>query len=194
MIMMNFIDIANASEAASEEATHTTEEGSASAGPLADLGINGTLFVAQLINFALVGAIVWFLILKPLTKKMAERQKMIDESIDNAKKIQENLAKSEKEYQNRIDLAKVDANKIMEKTTMAAAAATEEAKLIARKEIEQLVLQARKSIKAEKETMTVELKTETAGFIVMALEKIIGEKFDSSKDKKFIEDILQKIK
>lgn len=194
MTMLNFIDIAHASETTSEEATQTTEEGTTSGGPLADLGINGTLFVSQLINFALVGAIVWFLILKPLTKKMSERQKMIDESIDNAKKIQENLAKSEKEYQNRIDLAKVDANKIMEKATVAASAATEEAKATARKEIEQLVSQARKSIKAEKETMTAELKSETANFVILALEKVIGEKFDSSKDKKFIEDILQKIK
>lgn len=192
---MNFIDVALASETATEEATQTTEEGAAPAGgPLADLGINGTLLVAQFINFALVGAIVWFLILKPLTSKMAERQKMIDESIDNAKKIQDNLNKSEKEYQTRIDQSKVDANKIMEKTTLAAAAATEEAKVLARKEIEQLVLQARKSIVNEKEVMSAELKAETANFIILALEKVIGEKFDAAKDKAFIEDILKKLK
>jgi len=192
--MINFIDTAWASEATGEETTQTTEEGGTSGGVLADLGINGTLFVAQLINFALVAMILWFLILKPLTKKMAERQKMIDESIDNAKKIQENLNKSEKEYQSRIDQSKVDANKIMEKTTLAAAAATEEAKVLARKEIEQLVLQARKSIVNEKDIMSAELKAETANFIILALEKVIGEKFDSNKDKKFIEDILQKLK
>lgn len=192
---MNFIDVALASEAATEEAALTSEEGAAPAGgPLADLGINGTLLIAQFINFALVGAIVWFLILKPLTSKMAERQKMIDDSIDNAKKIQDNLNKSEKEYQTRIDQSKVDANKIMEKTTLAAAAATEEAKVLARKEIEQLVLQARKSIVNEKEVMSAELKAETANFIILALEKVIGEKFDSTKDKVFIEDILQKLK
>lgn len=192
---MNFIDVALASETATEETTQTTEEGGATAGgPLADLGINGTLLVAQFINFALVGAIVWFLILKPLTSKMAERQKMIDDSIDNAKKIQDNLNKSEKEYQTRIDQSKVDANKIMEKTTLAAAAATEEAKVLARKEIEQLVLQARKSIVNEKEVMSAELKAETANFIILALEKVIGEKFDNAKDKAFIEDILKKLK
>ncbi len=192
--MINFIDTAFASEAATQEATQTTEEGGTSGGVLADLGINGTLFVAQFINFALVAMILWFLILKPLTKKMSERQKMIDESIDNAKKIQENLNKSEKEYQTRIDQSKVDANKIMEKTTLAAAAATEEAKVLARKEIEQLVLQARKSIIEEKDIMSAELKAETANFIILALEKVIGEKFDAAKDKAFIEDILKKLK
>lgn len=188
-MIMQFIDIALAAE---EPTTETTPADSSN--PLAGLGINGTLFVAQLINFALVAVILWFLILKPLTKKMAERQKMIDDSIDNAKKIQENLNKSEKEYQNRIDQAKVDANKIMEKTTLAATAATEEAKATARKEIELLVLQARKSIVNEKDMMSAELKAETANFIILALEKIIGEKFDAAKDKAFIEDILKKLK
>jgi len=190
---MNFIDIALASETASEEVAHTnqTEE---SGGPLADLGINGTLFVSQLINFALVAAILWFLILKPLTKKMTERQKMIDDSIDNAKRIQENLAKSEKEYQNRIDQAKVEANKIMEKAAESALLIAQETKENAKKEIEQLVLQARKSIKNEQELMRNQLKEETANFISLALQKIIGEKLDQTKDKKLIEEILEKLK
>src|SRR4051812_216888 len=99
---------------AQEETTATTEatEGGS---PLSALGINSTLFVFQLINFAIVAVIIWFLILKPLTKKMSERQKMIDDSIENSRKVQENLQKSEQKYQERIDSAKVDANKIVEK-------------------------------------------------------------------------------
>lgn len=187
---MTFINIAHASESAQESKTEEVVSG----GPLADLGINSTLFIAQLINFAIVAAIVWFLILKPLTKKMSERQKMIDESIDNAKKIQDNLTKSEKEYQNRIDQSKVDANKVMEKASAESAAIADEAKENAKKEIERLVSQARESIKAEKETMRSEIKEETANFLVLALEKILGEKMNDASDKKLIEDVLKKLK
>lgn len=192
MIIMNFIDIALASETASEETVEPT--GTASTGPLADLGINSTLFIAQLINFTLVAVILWFLILKPLTKKMAERQKMIDDSIDNAKRIQDNLNKSEKEYQTRIDLAKVEANKIIEKAMNDALLVTDETKIAAKKEIELLVLQARKSIKSEKDSMKTELKEETVNFLILALEKILGENMNSAKDKKMIEDTLQKLR
>lgn len=184
---MQFIESVSASAGA--EAT-TQAEGSV----LAELGLNGPLFIAQLINFALVAMVLWFLILKPLTKKMTERQQMIDESIDNAKKIQDNLLKSDKEYQTRIDQAKVDANKLMEKTVTEAQKAGEEAKNVAKTEIETLVVQARKSIKNEKETMKAELKEETANFVVLALEKILSEKLDSTKDKKMIEDVLSKLK
>ena len=68
------------------------EERLSDKGTLSSLGINGTLFIFQLINFAIVALILWYLILKPITKKMSERQKMIDDGIDNAKKIEDNIA------------------------------------------------------------------------------------------------------
>ncbi|MEK9158891.1 MAG: ATP synthase F0 subunit B, partial [Patescibacteria group bacterium] len=75
-----FIETVYASEEAAEAAGQVSE------GLLASLGINLPLFIFQLINFAIVAVILWFLILKPLTKKLAERQKMIDDSISNAER------------------------------------------------------------------------------------------------------------
>jgi len=46
-------------------------------GVAASLGLNTQLFVFQLINFVIVAIILWFLILKPLIKKMEERKKII---------------------------------------------------------------------------------------------------------------------
>src|SRR3990167_7541606 len=137
------IDIAYASETAAKAG-----EAAAEGGVLASLCINGTLFVFQLINFAVVAVVLWYLILKPLTKKMSERQKMIDDSIDNAKKIETNLGMSERKYQEKIDQAKVDANKFIAKAREEALAAAEITKEKTKKEIEQLVDSARKNIKA----------------------------------------------
>ena len=105
---MFFIDIVHASSEAASAAAEGAQEGL-----LASLGINVTLFLFQLANFIVVALILWFLILKPLTKKMAERQAIIDQSLENAKKVEENLHKSERKYQERVDLSKVEANKIL---------------------------------------------------------------------------------
>ena len=104
---MQLIDIANASTKAVETATTVTAEHAAGTteateGLLASLGINGTLFLFQLINFAIVVAILWFLVLKPLTKKMGERQEKIEDSLKNAEAVEENLRKSESKYQEKI--------------------------------------------------------------------------------------------
>ncbi len=188
---LNFIETVHASTEAVEE---TTEATTGDQGVLASLGINGQMFVFQLINFALVSIVLWKMILKPLTSKMTERQKMIDDSIDNAKKVQENLTKSEKEFQNRVDDAKVEANKIMERATTEATVAGDELKVKAKKEIEALVERARKNIRAEKEEVMEGLKAETANLIVAAMEKILKEKMDGKKDQALIEETLKSLR
>lgn len=180
-----FIDIAYASEVAKV----ATDEG-----VLASLGIHGIQILEQLFNFTLVSVILWFLILKPLTKKMAERQKMIEDSVDNVKKIEVNLGMSEKKYQEKIDQAKVDANKIIEKASMEALAVAEVAKEKTRKEIEQLVEDARKNIKTERNESIVEIKQQVANLVVEAAEKILAGKIDIEKDNKVVEEAIKGLK
>lgn len=183
---MFFTDIAYASE--------QTVEAAAEEGVLASLGINGTLFVFQLINFAIVVVVLWYLILKPLTKKMSERQKMIDDSIDNAKKIESNLGMSERKYQEKIDQAKVDANKFIAKAQEESLLVAEAMKEKTKKEIEQLVEQARKNIKTERDESINELKQQAADLIISAAEKILSAKIDVEKDNKIVEEAVKSMK
>ena len=172
--------------------SHTTST-EAEEGVLASLGINGSQFISQTINFTLVALILWFLILKPLTKKMAERQKMIDNSIENVKKIETNLGMSERKYQEKIDQAKVDANKIIEKAQQESVVVAEAAKEKTRKEIEELVEQARKNIKTERDQSVAEIREQTASLVVAAAEKILGAKINIDADKKIIEEAVKKM-
>lgn len=188
---MNLVDFAYAQETA--PVVGATQE-AVEPGVAASLGLNGTLFIFQLINFAIVAVIIWFLILKPLTKKMTERQKLVDESIDNAKRIQDTLQKSEQKYQDRIDQAKVEANKVIEKASHEAEMTAADMKVKAKEEIDGLVVQAKHNLSVEKDEMMIELKQETAELIATALEKILGEKVDVKKDRAMIEEMIQKIK
>lgn len=189
---MQFIEIAHASPAVETSAT-TEATSSAEAGLLASLGINPALFAWQLFNFALVACIIWYLILKPLTKKLNERQSLIEESLENAKRIQENLVQSETKYQSRIDEAKVEANKILERATVEAGQVADSMKEKAKVEIETLVDHAKNNIRVEKDAMVSALKTETVNLVVSALEKILAQKIDSKKDKEMIEQVIDKL-
>lgn len=193
-MMSTFIEIAHASTEEAPATEEHTAEVSTDSGVLGSLGINGQMFAFQLINFAIVGAIVWFLILKPITKKMAERQKLIDDSIENAKKVDETLRRSERNYQERIDVAKVEANKILENASVEAGKLAVQLKDNAKIEIEGLVEKARTNIRIERDNMSQSLREETAGFIILALEKILNETMDKDKDKKVIEEMIAKLK
>jgi len=172
----------------------STEVAPADEGLLASLGINGTLFIFQLINFAVVAVVIWFLILKPLTKRLSERQRIIDDSLENAKKVQQNLEQSEKSFKDKLSEAKAAANTIMEKAITEAAQTTEQMKVKAKQEIEVLVEQAKKNIKIEKDEMMLGLKKETAELVVAVVEKILSEKMTDKKDKEMITEMISTIK
>ena len=168
-------------ETTATDHTITETEGQ---GVAASLGLNTQLFVI----------ILWFLILKPLIKKMEERKKIIDDSLDKAKEVETKLQMSEQVYQEKIDEAKVNANKVLEETYKKSEEMAVEMKENAKEEIEQLVKQAKSKIEAEKNAMIEGVKNNSVELIMLAVEKILREKMDSSKDKKIIEEALKNLK
>lgn len=175
-----------------ETQSHTTAPVE-DAGVLASLGINGPLFLFQLLNFAIVAVILWFLILKPLTKKMEERKNIIDESLDRAKEVETNLKMSEVKFQEKLEQAKKESNEIVASAQEEATRVQESMKQKTKDDVEALVMAAKKNIEIEKTEMQASLRKETVEIVVAAMEKILNEKMDDKKDKKFVEDILKTI-
>lgn len=160
---------------------------------LASLGLNPQLFAFQLFNFALVFAIVWFMILKPLTKKMEERKNVIDESLNKAKEVEESFVMSQQKFQEKIDEAKVEANKIIADAHEQSKMMQEKMKSEAKNEIELLVNQAKKNIQNEKVEMMEAVKQEVATLVVAAVSKVMEEKMDSDKDRAYIKKVVDSI-
>lgn len=160
---------------------------------LASLGLNGQLFAFQLINFALVVLIIWFLILKPLAKKLEERRQLIDDSLDKAKQVETNLQMAEIKFQERVDEAKSEASRIVSKATEEAEKTSLDLKAKSKKEIELLIDQAKRNIKIEREDALKGVKEEAATLITLTMEKILKEKMDGKKDKQLIEQSLKEI-
>jgi F-type H+-transporting ATPase subunit b len=195
---MNFLNIntvyATSEEPVAEVTQATEEHTTAPAGEesvAASLGLNGQLFLFQLINFAIVAVIIWFLILKPLTKTLNERKKIIDESLDKAKEVDANLQMAQVKFQEKLDEAKVEANKIIERAHGEAEQLGVSMKEKAKKEIELLIDQAKRNIQIEKDEVLDGIKRETVNLVVAAVEKILNEKLDNDKDKKLIEESIK---
>ncbi len=182
---MKLIDIVYASTEVTEKAPE---------GLLASFGIDWRLFLFQLANFAIVAAILWWLILKPLVKKLAERQAIIEESLANAQKAADKLAQSDADYKKRMQAARLEAEKLLEQASSEAGKLSEELKMKAKQDIEVLVRQAKRNIQAEKGEMTAAFKAEAAHLVGLALEKLISEKITAEKDKKLIAGIVDKLK
>lgn len=190
---MRFINYALAS-AQEEFHPETAEEAvEASEGVLASLGIDVSLFIFQLINFAIILAILWFLILKPLTKKMSERQGIIDKSIKNAKQVEENLKNSEEKYEDKLNQARKEAVKLIEESKANAEKAKQEILNEAEKESAETVEKAKKEIQAEKEESLKQIKTEAANITALAVEKVLNKEMNDEERKRLVKESSEEI-
>lgn len=173
---------------------NTTEISQNNESVFASLGLDAHLFVFQLINFAIVFLVLWFIVLKPLVKMLEQRKNVIDESLDKAKEAETNYMMSEQKYRELVDNGKRDAAKVIEQAHTEAKKLGAEMKVTAKNEIETLVTDAKKHIEEEKDAAMQSVREESASLIALAVEKVVHEKLTSGQDEKMIEDTLREMK
>ena len=152
------------------------------------------LLIAQVINFSIVLVSLWFFALKPLMKIMKQRTQTIEKCLVNAKKIEQNLADSKKDYTEHLNRAREEANKILEAAQVDAQNQKKELLTKAKSEIEKLVKNAKSQIREERNQMLDEAKKEVIDIVKLSLEKILGKTLSPELDNTFILETLSKIK
>ncbi|PIV50734.1 ATP synthase F0 subunit B [Candidatus Falkowbacteria bacterium CG_4_9_14_3_um_filter_36_9] len=156
--------------------------------------LNLKLFLAQIVNFAIIFGIIYYFAVKPLISVMQERTKKIEKSLADAAVIEKKLSLTEKEYQQKIDQAGKEAVKIIDNANELAENKKKEIVAKARDEVGQIINNEKQLLLAEKAKTLKEIKSEVAGLIAMSLEKILEEKVDYKKEKSLIEKMIKKIR
>jgi F-type H+-transporting ATPase subunit b len=154
--------------------------------------IDFKLFLAQLINFAIIFFVLFKFAFKPIAKIMQERTATIEKSLDDAKETEKKLAEASLEQTRILNEAKKDAMAIVERANQSAE--ENKAKLIEKTKLEVAAIIAgeKAKIAQEKEESLKELKQEMAGLVVLAVEKVIKVKMTDAKDQELIADIIKK--
>lgn len=160
---------------------------------ISTLGINGKLFVAQLVNFSVIAFVLWKWAWKPLAKLLDERSEKIAKSLEDAKRIEEELKKTHERREQILLEAKKEAKSIMETATKNVDALRAEMTAKARSETEKIVADAKLAIAHEKEQMLTEVKAHVADLVVLVSEKVLQEKIDSKKDKELVEAAVRQV-
>jgi len=149
------------------------------------------LFIAQVVNFAVVFSILYFFAFKPLLKMMGERTDKIAKSLKDAAEIESRLTLTEKEQAEIILAAKKQANLIIEEAN--GRGEEKRAELInkAKEDIGQVMNNERAKMERDKAETLKEIKSEVADLVVLTVEKLLSEKMDSAKDQKIIKDLIK---
>lgn len=185
--MFEFIHIASAAE---EAAVAGAEQ---HRGVIGLLGLNWKLFLGQLVNFSIIVFVLWKWVFTPVVTALQNRTKKIEESLQDAENIKQQVAELEQFRTQQQQAARVEYQQVL----AAAEEAAENQRLYllqqAREQSQQVVAEAERRIRAERTTMIREVKEEMADLVVTAAEKILQEKLDRSRDAELIQQSLEKV-
>ncbi|MGE5297676.1 MAG: F0F1 ATP synthase subunit B [Acidobacteriaceae bacterium] len=160
-------------------------------GLLGTLGINWKLFLAQLVNFAIVLFIFWKWIAKPIAKNLTERQERIQMGLQ----ITDVMEKEKKNFDvwksEEMGKARSEAEKIIKNSTQTAEKLKTELLTEAQAAAAKVAEQNRKQIESDRQEMISQAKDEIATLVVTATEKILKQKLDPVKDRTIIESSLK---
>jgi F-type H+-transporting ATPase subunit b len=149
------------------------------------------LILAQLVNFAIVLAVLYKFAYKPVLALLNERSSKIEKSLDDAKKIGEKLIAQEEEYKKVVAEARREAQGILEKAGAQAEEKREAMILKAKEEIGVIINKEKEKMLAEKAETMKELKKEVVELVGISLEKLIGEKVTGKSDQDLIKKLVK---
>ncbi len=158
------------------------------------LGLDLNLLIAQIVNFVLLLVALQYLAYKPIIKMLNDRTEKIDKSLKQARKIEEELHKTEEIKVSEIKTAKEEAQKIIKEAYETSEKRSLEAVEKTKEKAKEIVEKAKQEIKAEKENSIREAKKEIADISIQIAEKIMGSNISEESQKRSINEVLKKIK
>lgn len=161
---------------------------------IAALGINIHTLITQLVNFLILLFLLWLVAYKPILKMLRDREEKISNSLKMADINQKKADELEKQIMKNQEEARENAKKLLDESQAIAEKTKKEVLEKAQKESDELMKLAETKIKQQKDELRTELRAETAGLVVTALEKILDKKLDKDDEKKFIEEAVKEIK
>jgi F-type H+-transporting ATPase subunit b len=158
-----------------------------------DFGISWPFFLAQVLNFCVVGFVLWKFAFKPVMATLDERQKKIADGLRYAEEMKAKLEaveqasvasarKSQVEASKVIDEARKSAKEFLDKQTQEAAVKAGE-----------ILAKAQQVIELEKKKMLAEAKTEIAHLVVETTQRVLARELSEADRSRYNESAAREL-
>ena len=156
---------------------------------ISDFHVDWHLLLAQLFNFSVVVAVLYFFAFKPIVKMMSERSDKIAQGLEDAEVSRLKLAEAENDAKAMSKEAKKQADGIIADANKQAADSQAVAVSQAKEKVKAVIEQEKAKMIAEKNQIEKELHEEGAALAVALAEKLLNQKMDASSDLEFVKQI-----
>src|SRR5262245_37039675 len=138
-------------------------------------GVDWPHLISQTLSFGIVAFLLHRFAYKPILKVLEERRNRIQESLKNAERIKEELAKTEAARKEVLEKAQLEASRLIEEARAAAARVQERETQKAVAAAEQIIAQARQAAAADHARMLAELRREVGRLVVQTTTTVTGK-------------------
>ena len=145
-----------------------------------NFGVNPLLLVAQIINFLIILYLLKRFLYKPVISMIKKREDEIKEGLKNAEEGEKKLIQAGEKEKDILRIAREKAEKILTEAKKEAQELRSQSEVIAKKDAERILLQAKLTIEREEKAAEERLTRRIGKIAVTLLEKsltgIFGEK------------------
>jgi F-type H+-transporting ATPase subunit b len=156
-------------------------------------GVDWPHFIAQVISFCIVAALLYFFAYKRVLGILEERRQRIAEGLANAEKSKAELQRTEAARLEVLNQANAQANKLIEEARAAANRVREEETQKAIAAAEQIITKAREAAAAEHTKMLSDLKREVGRLVVQTTATVTGKILTPEDQKRLAEETSRQI-
>jgi F-type H+-transporting ATPase subunit b len=154
------------------------------------IGIDGWKLLAQIAAFLVFIILFWKFASKPLLKMLDERQARVQEGLEAAQKMQDQLQATAAKNDEVLAEARRQAQDILVQARDQGDAAIARAQEQAGKQADEYMARAQAALRAETEQARQQLRNEVADLAVLAAGNIVRKELDPKAQAKLIEDTL----
>jgi F-type H+-transporting ATPase subunit b len=160
---------------------------------LEEFGVDTPLLIAQAINFVIVAFVIWQFAIKKILLTMDEREKKIADSLKNAEKIKLELEATEKQQNETLQEASLEAKKTVASAQEQAKSYIEAQKEEARKQAEEIVEKARSAMELERQRVLNDAREEIASLVILTTSKVLQRELGDDEKSRFSESAAKEI-
>lgn len=151
-------------------------------------GVTWPQLIAQIISFLLVALLLHRFAYKPILRTLDERRQRVAESLANAEKIKQELARVEAARQEILQQANAQAEQLIQEARAAAARLQEQETQRAVAAAQQILDRAREAAAAERTRMLAELRREIGRLVVQTTAKVTGKILTPADHQRLVEE------
>jgi len=156
-------------------------------------GIKPEFFLAQVVNFAIVAAVLWFFAFKPVLSTIEERKKQIEQGLKDSAEIKQKLAATQQESLAAIQKAQAEANQIIEAARKTSKEISDREAAAAIERANDMIAKAQQAIELEHKKMLQEARTEIVSLVIKTTQAVLAKELSEADRTRFNESATREL-